>query len=109
MLFLSVGTRRLHDTAGLIAQRSVSPPPLWKLRTLPRNELSSAAGTPGAVQILAQRAIQGDHATRNRWVVTYPSALAQIAQKAQGSGRTAERLDETLRASAGRVRRARKP
>jgi len=46
-------------------------------------------------EILAERGVQIDHATLNRWVVTYASTLAKATQKRKMPTAPSWRLDET--------------
>ena len=46
-------------------------------------------------EILAERGIKVDHATLNRWVVKYASALAKVAQKRKMPTAPSWRLDIT--------------
>lgn len=46
-------------------------------------------------EILAERGVRVDHATLNRWVVKYASALAAVAQRRKAQTATSWRLDET--------------
>jgi len=46
-------------------------------------------------EILAERGIRVDHATLNRWVVKYASALAAVAQRRKAATAPSWRLDET--------------
>ncbi|QEP30346.1 IS6 family transposase [Pukyongiella litopenaei] len=46
-------------------------------------------------EILAERGIRVDHATLNRWVVKYASALAAVAQRRKTATAPSWRLDET--------------
>lgn len=46
-------------------------------------------------EILAERGIEVDHATLNRWVVKYASALAHAAQRRKAPTVPSWRMDET--------------
>ena len=46
-------------------------------------------------EILAERGVHVDHATRNRWVVKYASALAKVAQKRKAPTAPSWCLDQT--------------
>ncbi|WP_038010198.1 IS6 family transposase [Thalassobacter stenotrophicus] len=46
-------------------------------------------------EILAERGVRVDHATLNRWVVKYASALAAVAQRRKARTAPSWRLDET--------------
>lgn len=46
-------------------------------------------------EILAERCVQVDHATLNRWVVKYATAIASEAQKRKAPTSPSWRLDET--------------
>lgn len=46
-------------------------------------------------EILAERGVEVDHATLNRWVVKYATAIASVAQKRKARTAPSWRLDET--------------
>lgn len=46
-------------------------------------------------EILAERGVQVDHATLNRWVVKYATSIASAAQKSKAPTKPSWRLDET--------------
>ncbi len=46
-------------------------------------------------EILAERGVRVDHATLNRWVVKYASALAAVAKRRKAATAPSWRLDET--------------
>lgn len=54
-------------------------------------------------EILAERCVQVDHATLNRWVVKYATSIASAAQKRQSADETVVAIRRDLRESPRRM------